>query len=207
MSTWNPVPPPPAPTGINNFPSTPPVVKVSQVNLPDQTVDLHPGLEFGPKLVNKLTNQVLTVTGKWEKVVSCTASPETPFNQTDSVTTGTSTTNTTTKSFSDSLGVAESFLSISASMTESFSHSVTVSESKTISQEFQVTPKEGEISAIWWQMVYTYTITGTSTIVFGSQAFPSKSFTKELVNSAKTFVSTIYPASTVITTKGFEEFS
>lgn len=166
MSNWKTVPPP-VPTGINNFPSSPPAVQVSQVNLPDQT--LGSPFEGGifTDIVNKLTNQVLTVTGKWEKVVSCSASPATPFNQTDSVTTGTSTTDTTTKSFSASLGVAGSLLSISESMTESFSHTVTVSESKTISQEFQVTPKEGEISAIWWQMVYTFTITGTSTRVFG----------------------------------------
>jgi hypothetical protein len=205
MSNWKPVPPPPAPTGINQFPATPPTVQVSQTSLPDQKEGIVK--LFIGEIYNDLTGQILTVTGHWQKVVSFTASPTTPFSQTDSVTTGTSTTDTTTNSFSASLGVAGSLGSISASMTHTFSHSVTLSESKTISQEFQVIPKTGEVSAIWWQLVHTYTITGTSAAVVAGERGPSQAFTKQLVSTAKTFVSSTYPASPGLTTQGFESFT
>lgn len=208
MSNWKPVPAPPAPTGINQFPATPTTVQVFQTSLPDQKEVLQKTTAFG-ELYNDLTGQILTVTGHWQKVVSCTASPTTPFSQTDSVTTGTSTTDTTTNSFSTSLGVAGSLGSISASLTHTISHSITLSESKTISQEFLVTPKTGEVSAIWWLLVHTYTITGTSTAIWTANGhrWPSQAFTKKLVSTAKTFVSTTYPASPGLTIQGFESFT
>ncbi len=207
--TWNDIPAPPAPTGINQFPPDPSIVQVAQTNLPLQSIKIPDPKESGTEdyiMENILYDQVLTVTAQWKKVVAATASPSTPFHQTNSVTTGTSTTETITKSFSASLGVKASLVSIGASMSQTFSQSITMSESQTISQEFSVTPKEGEISAIWWQLVYTFTITGKSKTLMGGKEIFKNSFTNTMTNADETFVSTFFPSQAKVETSGFEKF-
>ncbi len=200
--TWNKIPAPPAPTGINQFPAAPPIIQVAQTKLPDQKKQLTDII-----IIEQVhCDQILTVTAQWKKVLSCTASPSTPFNQTDSVTTGTSTTDTITKSFSASLGVAASLGSIGASMSETFSHSITMSKSKTISQQFSVTPTKEEISAIWWQLVYTYTIKGKVKLLMEGKASDETPFTTTISNADETFISTVYPNSANLKTSGFEKF-
>lgn len=204
MSNWNPILQPPAPTQINQFPDVPLPVQVSQTNLKDQKKVINMGA--GMIYTKEFKDQVLTITCQWKKIVSATVTPETPFSQTVSVTTGTSTTDTTTQSFSESLGVGGKLASISASMTETFSHSITLSKSKTVSRDFQIKSTAGSVSAIWWQKVYTYTINGTIIrSIFGSKGV-SEPFTTKMEASESTFVSTQYPIDSGMELKGFEEF-
>ena len=157
-------------------------------------------------------SQTLIIGARWCKVVSCTASPSTPFSQQDSITTGTSSTKTNTESFSASLGVKADFGSIGASLSRTTSTSITFSEEEEITQTFNVEPKDGQATVIWWQLERKYIIRGISqTIIKSSKnkdhAGPVKAFTTELVKRDKTFVATQYPVQSEMDTKGFEKFT
>ncbi len=187
--TWTEVPPPPAPTAINDFPATPPRIQVARLELPNEMVSKEPlGLT-----ISRLS-QVLTVYGQWTKLVSGTATVDSPFSQSESYTTGTVTTDSTTKSFSVSLGVSGSLGSIGGSLSESFTHTVSLSESKTVTSTFNISPKSGSVSLIWWQLVHTFEIDFAELVEFGDKKLELQPGHVRLVNRAQEYISTQFPA-------------
>ncbi len=187
--TWTEVPPPPAPTAINDFPATPPRIQVARLELPNKVITQGP-LDLK---ISRLS-QVLTVYGQWTKLVSGTATVDSPFSQSESYTTGTVTTDSTTKSFSVSLGVSGSLGSIGGSLSESFTHTVSLSESKTVTSTFNISPKSGSVSLIWWQLVHTFEIDFAELFEFGGKKLELQPGHVRLVNRAQEYISTQFPA-------------
>ncbi|MDC1162095.1 hypothetical protein OAT18_01500 [Tenacibaculum sp.] len=204
MLDWKQMPQPPSPTGINVFPGTPEKVLLFSSDLPEikARVTGIPGVYYAI-----FKDQVLTIHGQWNKVVQCTASPSTPFSQSDSVTTGATFSTTSTETVALHFGVANSLLSIGGALTDTTTHTTTLHQSVTKTQDFKVTPLKTEISAVWWQLVYTYTITGEKGITAGNGPYqPQGNFNAQFISSPKTFSSTQYPESAEIETKGFEDY-
>lgn len=162
--TWSNIPNPPAPTAVNQFPSFPypgtPHICLENASIPDQKflIEYASGKEW---VYGKFTDLQVTVTAQWVLIVEATATPATPFKHSESYTTGTSATNTDTNTFAVTLGVQNKYVNISATMTEQTSHSVTFTESKTITNTFSLdAPKSGSVSACFMQPQYTYHIVG-----------------------------------------------
>ncbi len=202
IANWNDIPPPPSPHGINQFPGISRPFELSSKSIPDQTKIISPLIL--EKLIHK--NQEIKVFAQWEKVVSCTASPATPFSQSVSITTGTAITDTQTKQYAASMGVSGDMGSISASITETFSHSVTFSTSTTVSDNFSVAPKSGQISVVWWQLTHIFVLTGTEEITLEGKILKSGHYKSIVRNHLKTFVSTSFPKDAGVETKGLEDF-
>ncbi|WP_417449161.1 hypothetical protein [Kordiimonas sp.] len=150
MSNWTPLTPPPAPSGISIFPDTPEKQTLCSYGLLDK-------LSFTYGFLVGLT---VTVNAQWLKIVEGTSQPSSPFSQSVSVTRGTSTTNTDTHKFSASLGVADSLFSVGASISESISNTVTFSESVTDSITFTISNDTAPVSAVWWQLQYSFDLSG-----------------------------------------------
>lgn len=199
---WDNIPSPPNPTGINVFPAEPGSVELSSKDIPDHTFIKSPILQLRYK------NQKIVAIAHWKKIVSCTADPITPFSHTASVTTGTSLTDSASGQFSVSMTVSNDIGSISSSLSETFTRSITFSKSSTTSNTFSVTPKDGQVSVIWWQLVHSYILEGTEEIKFKNKVALSREFKHTIKNYADVFVSTSFPgnASSRLTTKGFENF-
>ncbi|WP_299677277.1 hypothetical protein [uncultured Dokdonia sp.] len=202
-TNWNKIPPPPRPNGINQFPGISEPFELSLKSIPDQT-------ENDPKYLDLMQitrkNQEIRVLAQWQKVVSCSASPATPFSQLVSVTNGTAITNSQTQQYSASMGVSGDMGSISASITETFSHSVTFSTATTVSDTFSVTPKSGEVSIVWWQLVHIFILTGTEELTMKGQVIKSGHYKSIVSNHLKTFVATSFPKNAEVETKGLEDF-
>jgi hypothetical protein len=199
---WDTSPQPPNPTGINVFPDEPGPIELSSKDIPDHTLITSPILKLRYK------NQKIIAIADWKKIVSCTADPITPFSHTASVTTGTSLTDSASVQFSVSMTASNDIGSISAGLSETFTRSITFSKSSTTSNTFSVTPKDGQVSVIWWQLVHSYILVGTEEIMFKNEVALSKEFKHTIENYADVFVSTSFPgnANNRLTTKGFENF-
>jgi hypothetical protein len=191
MATWNEPPPPPAPTGINVFPANPEAVVCWKGNIPDQIINVD-FFKFG------YVDQVLTITGRYIPAVSATVSPDAPFEQQISVTTGVSTTDTDTKQFGASLGVAGSIGSIGLSISETIQHSTTWSQSTTVTNTFKLQSTKGMISGVWWQLVYDYTIDGTLAVwTNGRRDNQGHSFRSQIKKYGDRFIEAQFPAESV----------
>ena len=179
---WPNIPSPPSPTGINQFPNAPSSVVVYNQSIPNQDAIL------------KYTNLNLKIEAQWKLVVSATATPATPFSQSVSVTTGSSSTKTNTQEFSGSFGLISDFFSIGAKVSDTISESVTISVSDTVSEDFGISPKNETVTACWWQLYIKYTITGEYSIPGIPGTFKPTVFNAVLDNGCPTYISTTYPA-------------
>lgn len=149
--TWRDVPLPPGPTGINLWPASPPATTCWTGNLPDQ---IYPA--------SSLTARTLTVTGVYVPVLQATVSPNVSFSKTITYQVGASFTQGNSEAFSTTLGLsADDWGSISAGLTQTTSSSLTLSASTTLTYECDLKSDQGEVSVTIWQLVYTYTVSGT----------------------------------------------
>jgi hypothetical protein len=181
--SWTSVPVPPAPTGINEWPTSPPAVTCWEGALPDEGN-------------NTITSQTLTVTGIYQSVLQATASPSFSINKTITYEKGASFTQETETEFGLSLGIqAADFATIGANLTQTTSYSTTLYASTTTSYDFILQSTSESVSVCVWQLVYTYTINGTINI----SGFGSSPFTYVMVDATDTFSSTQYPAAASVT--------
>jgi hypothetical protein len=143
---WVDLPQPPAPTGIDKFPSAPEACIVATKSLPNRQVG---SLLYG--------NQSISVIGYYQRLLYGTVTPGMALKETISVTQGAS----STESFSATLGVSmgisiEGLADLSTTMSTTFGQSITLSQSETISHEFTISSNSGELSGVWWQAIYEY---------------------------------------------------
>jgi hypothetical protein len=150
MSNWTAIKAPPAPSGVSIFPAPPARQALYSYDPPDRV-----SWTFG-----FMVDLTVTVYAQWVKLVEGTSQPSSPFSQSVSVTRGTSTSQTDTRKFSSGLGVADDLLSISASISESVSTTVSFSESVTDTVTFNIAAAKAAVSAVWWQLQYSFELTG-----------------------------------------------
>jgi hypothetical protein len=204
VSTWTDVPNPPSPTGINQFPVNPPPFVCWKGPLPDIKPDL-PKWAQDNTIIYWYTDQELTVTGQYVPIVEVTASPSSPYSKELSITTGVSTTIETTKEFSASLGVSNDLLSVGVSINKTVSYSTTWSSETSVTDTFNLAPTETTVSAVWWQLVYYYSVVGTKQqisyyVMPGIQTTPGswirhtpQSFTDSMMSRVERFEECEYP--------------
>lgn len=172
---WTPVPPPPAPTGINQWPAAPTPTLCWQGPLPNVGIGV--------------TDLTLTVTGVYQLVLEATVSPNISFSKTITRVKGASFTVGTEEEFSASLGVGNDFVDIGAGLSRVTTHQTTLSASITEEWLYDLTSSSGQVSIAIWQLVYTYTITGVIDL-----GFQKLRFTVTMVDDVDAFPQTQYPA-------------
>lgn len=150
--TWVKLPDPPSPIGINHFPASPVARIVGAETLPDVTLDSVYGV-----VQEVHYNRYISIDGKWDLIVQGTATSNTPFQQTVSVTTGTSTTASFELSYSVTASASILFATLETSWSATFGMGFSWSEEKTISQQLGITSNQGAVSVCWWQGVYDST--------------------------------------------------
>lgn len=150
MSTWTAITPPPKPTALNIFPDAPAKQQVLSVSLPDQ-ITLNHGL---------FASLTLTVQAQWQKILEGTSQPASAFQQSQSVTMGTSVSDSDTSKFSAGLGCKDDLFSVSASLSTSVEKKVSFSTSVTEEITFNISNSSVPVSAVWWQLVYYYELNG-----------------------------------------------
>lgn len=216
---WTELRDPPAPTGINQFPSTPHATTVAHKNLKGhhdwQTIGQY---FFGPiPIIYRFERIRLSVMGRWHLLTQGTATVNTPFSHEESYTVGTSNADTFTVGLSTtvSAGIA-SIVELSATLSAEFSHTQTFTKSQTTTNYFKIegTDEAPQLSACWWQGTYDYTLhTGLCSYSIDNgrtfipmtkieagnayiwHGFPFQTPGKwEMTNHVETFVSTQYPA-------------
>lgn len=180
MCAWIDLPPPPSPTGISQFPANPTEVVLFQTRLPDRRILLY-GLPYEIRnispsvIVNFLhgytfnpiatyidcSNLTIKVIGRWEQLISGTATPHASFTHTKSVTSGTTLTDTVTSTFGLTLGVKPTPIEVGQSLSLAIGRSVALTQSETLSTAFSSSSKAGErVSTTWWQKVIEYRLDG-----------------------------------------------
>lgn len=179
---WTPVPPPPAPTGINQLPAMPKPAVCWTGSLP----------WMSPAIKSK----TLTVNGVWVLVVSGTASPNSTFKKTVTYESGASFTTGTESEFAGSLEVKSTLLDIGASLSKTTSEETTLSANVTHSYEFELSSEKGEVTVAVWQLVYTYTIVTKSEAVWPVNEL---TITNVMVDATEVFANTQFPPATSVT--------
>jgi hypothetical protein len=177
---WVDLPQPPAPTGIDKFPSPPEARIVAIKSLPDSS--------FG---MFNYTNQSISVIGYYQILLYGTVTPEMPLKESISVTQGAS----STESFSTTLGLSmgidiEGLGGLSTTMSATFGQSITLSQSETISHEFTISSTSGELSGVWWQATYQYCFTSTAQLAGFPKPAPVQTF---FYNNDLGFLATQFP--------------
>jgi len=206
---WIKLPLPPAPKGDYDFPVSPTYQIVGREQLPDITF---PSKVRGMEIVH--SNRTLTIEGRWERIVEGIATPNAPFKQTQSTTTGSSKTTSYELGYSITASVNILFASVESTISANFGQSFTFSEEKTVSQEFTFQSPKGIVTLCWWQgdfnCTYRYNATLKSndvsppysssemaelvSVIAGVGQFHGKQQTEKFSNRGKTFMSTQYPA-------------
>ena len=199
---WVDLPDPPAPTGINQFPVAPEAKVVGKQTLPNKKIEFREsdGLKLGEI---ELYDQVISITGKWNRIVCVTATPDTPFEDSIVVTTGTSNTESFETSLSISAGVdILGMASLETTLSTTFGQSFTFFYEKAEGQVFKVTPTTQKISACWWQGIFDFTLSRKARISYSVGEIFDLVFEAYLnyfnipqtfKNQDKIFVSTQYP--------------
>lgn len=145
-----PILPPPSPTNIDKFPSEPAPQKLTSTTLP-VTLSFTYGV---------LVDLSIVMNARWVKLLEGTSQPIAPFCLSVSYTKGTETSTTDTHKFSASLGVADNILSVGASLSETFSKTISFTESETIETKFYIQNDTTPVSAVWWQLQLEFLLSG-----------------------------------------------
>lgn len=208
--TWVKLPLPPAPRGDFDFPVAPTYQIVGREKLPNVTIPTKiKGLQI------EHYNRVLTVEGKWDRVVEGTATPNPPFKSTESITTGSSKSTSYELGYSLTASASILFASVESTLSASFGQTFTFSAKKTVSQEFWIISDKGMVTVCWWQgnfgCTYTYNIrlAGNVDLALTTSSFENiqesvllqvmvgnaagKQLTEKFTNRGRTFISTQYP--------------
>jgi hypothetical protein len=148
---WTPLPDPPAPAGINQFPSTPRAQVIARKNLGSKSW-YRDGFEFRARNVSAL------VTGVWNNLVNGTATLSAPFNHKLSYTVGATQASTFGIGLSITAGSDASGARFGATVSATFEHSETIEESRTATNSFslQASPAAPTVTACWWQPCFKY---------------------------------------------------
>ncbi|AFZ27409.1 hypothetical protein Cylst_5387 [Cylindrospermum stagnale PCC 7417] len=189
---WQSIAGPPAPTGINQFPLTPPPEVVSRRRLPDRILveDKYEGQITNQE---KLTNQCLIVMARYNNFLNATASPSTPFSRTYSITVGAEETTSFSLALELSMGVSIGGIGdLGATLTTTFAREIKLSTSTTITTTFSLAPPSGEISASWWQAEYVYLLRSQKVTTFYGET-TTEEIEEQFYDRAETYIPTQYP--------------
>lgn len=188
--SWNKLPEsPPVLDSLYSFPLTETVTQVCHFRLRNVHGDKH-----------VILDPVVNVTAVWKKIFAVSCSPNTPFSKSFSVTSGTSSSQTTTDTFSVCLGVKSKLLDIGAKLSSITSQTISFKESVTEKKAFKVTPTAGQSSVIWWQPVYNFHLTGHEFWTSGGFVKSAKLIDSVITHYEKEFICRTYPKGTEVET-------
>ena len=148
---WSPLPTPPAPAGINEFPSTPRVQVVARKNLGAKRW-YRDGFEF------RTHNVFALVTGVWNNLLSGTATLSDPFRQKLSYTVGATQTSTFAVGLSLLTGYDVSPTRFHSAFSTAFEHTERIEAFRTETHVFtiQASSAAPAVTACFWQACYRY---------------------------------------------------
>ncbi|MEM0988679.1 MAG: hypothetical protein AAGK00_07340 [Pseudomonadota bacterium] len=168
LPKWIDLPSPPAPTKINEFPAQPEqsvvgsqmIAKCLPPDAGKRSADTASEISAKPWFYFVVHSR-LDVHGVYSAVVQGTATVDAPFSQAVSVTTGSSETTSFSEGWKVTVEADAEVAKISEELSATFDHSQTISRSETITDTFEITPtsQTPEVTAVWWQAAYTYTLT------------------------------------------------
>ncbi|HEY9803680.1 MAG TPA: hypothetical protein V6D25_25280 [Leptolyngbyaceae cyanobacterium] len=195
--SWTNIPGPPPPTGINQFPLPPQPQLVSRQPLEDRVLVEN---RYQGQIIYQevLENQCLAVIGTYHNFLNATATPNTPFSREISVAIGASQTSSFEVSFGLSLGISiGSIADLSASLTTTLGHSITLHTETKITDTFSITPAQNtDVSVSWWQATYAYRLEAQRVIRSFGDIIGREPFSDTFQDNANTFIATQYPAAT-----------